>query len=77
MASYGELTFSMADLYGPAFGFSTTRNVSLPEEDDQKALVDDQNTAKKNPAHHDPKLSRNILIGIAIIGVVIAMFSIY
>lgn len=72
----GELTFKMADLYGQDFGFNTTRTESLPEEEDQLALVDDQALAKKNPVHHDPKISRNILIGMAIIGVIIILFSI-
>lgn len=72
----GELTFHMSDLYGQSFGFGTTRTETLPEEDDQMALVDDQTAAKKNPANHDPKVSRNILIGLAIIGVIIIVFSI-
>jgi len=72
----GELAFSMADVYGHGFGFNTTRTATLPEEDDQLALVDDQSSAKKNPANHDPKMSRNILVGVAIIAVIIVLFSI-
>lgn len=72
----GELSFKMADIYGQNFGFNTTRAETLPEEEDQNALVDDQALAKKNPVHHDPKISRNILIGMGVIGAIIILFSI-
>lgn len=73
----GELGFKLSDLYGPKFGQpTTTRDETIPEASDQVALVDDQKMAAKNPATHDAGLSKNILIGIGIIGVLIVVFSI-
>lgn len=73
----GELGFKMSDLYGQKFGVPvTTRDETIPEAADQVALPDDQKMAVKNPATHDAALSKNILIGIAIIGIVIVVFSI-
>ncbi|MGE7954922.1 hypothetical protein [Lysinibacillus xylanilyticus] len=72
----GQLGFSLVDLYGHKFGAVTTRDETIPEASDQVALVDDQKMAAKNPATHDAALSKNILIGIAIIGVIIVLFSI-
>lgn len=69
----GALNFYMKDLYGQ--GFNDTRLQTVPEEGDQLALVDDQDLAKKNPVNHDPAISRNILIGIIAIIVIIILFS--
>ena len=51
MANYGALNFKMSDLYGGIYG---TTEQTIPDAEDQKALVDDQkavaevsNTGKK------------------------------
>lgn len=70
-----ELTFYMKDLYGSGSGYMDSRTQTVPEEDDQNALVDDQTLAAKNPVMHDPSVSRNILIGIVIMVAIIILFS--
>ena len=39
MASYGALNFAMSDVYG---GIGGTTETTIPDANDQKALVDDQ-----------------------------------
>lgn len=72
----GELNFYMHDLYGHNYGAKNTRAESLPEAEDQMALVDSQETAVKQPVDHDPQLSKNILIGIGIFAIIVVAFSI-
>lgn len=71
----GALNFYMKDVYGNGSGYMDSRTQTVPEEGDQLALVDDQDTAKKNPVRHDPKASRNIIIGIIAIMVIVILFS--
>lgn len=71
----GALNFYMKDLYGHGNGYMDSRTQTVPEEGDQLALVDDQELASKNPVRHDPAISRNIIIGILAIMVIIILFS--
>jgi len=68
------LNFYSKDLYGS--GYMDSRMQTVPEEQDQVALVDDQETAVKHQVRHDPAISRNILVGLGIITIVIVLFSI-
>lgn len=69
----GALNFYAKDVYGE--GFADTRSQTVPEENDQMALVDDQELAEKNPAKHDPAISRGIIIGLIIMLAIIFIFS--
>lgn len=71
----GALNFFMKDVYGHESGYMDSRTQTVPEEQDQLALVDDQDAAKKNPVMHDPKASRNIIIGIVAIIAIVILFS--
>jgi hypothetical protein len=75
MAGYGELSFGLADLY-PNMGFMTTRDLSLPEPDDQKTLVDDQALAEKHDTTQDPMTSKGMWIGLSILVAIMVIFSI-
>lgn len=68
------LNFYARDIYGT--GYADTRNQTVPEADDQMALVDDEELAVKNPVNQDPAIPRNMLIGIIVMIVVIFAFSV-
>lgn len=70
----GELNFFVSDIYGS--GYKNTRTESVPEAEDQMALVDSEDLARKQPVDHDPSLSKNILIGIGIFAIIVVAFSI-
>ncbi|HCN7007100.1 TPA: hypothetical protein N6134_005063 [Escherichia coli] len=68
------VNFSMADVYGPSYGYSTTRMQSVPEENDQEALAD--TTTATSDVHTDPGAKRNMVIALIGVLVVMVLFSI-
>jgi hypothetical protein len=64
------MDFGFNDLY-PNQGFFNTRAASIPEAADQVTLADDTEAAAKVQSHHDPALSKRILIALAVMVVLI------
>lgn len=56
----GQMNFGLADAY-PGMGFWTTRQQTVPEAEDQMALVDDEDLAHDNPDLHKTNLTRRSL----------------
>lgn len=71
----GELSFKLTDLYGHKFGYESTRSLVTPEAEDQLALVDSEDLAKKVTPNADPSFPRNILIGFFILTMAMIFFS--
>ncbi|KYC77729.1 hypothetical protein B4092_4704 [Bacillus licheniformis] len=70
----GELFFHTADLY-PNLGFMSTRTATLPEVEDQHALVDDEDMAKEVDVKQNPITYKQILLGFGIIFLFVFLFS--
>ena len=70
----GKLSFPIKNVYGNS-GFQTTRENTVVEPEDQNTLVDDQDLGEKLQVNHDPSLSKNIIVGILAITVIIILFS--
>ena len=65
------MEFYLNDLY-PNQGFYNTRNQTIPEADDKKALAEDNQATVK--AKTNPKSKSNILIGLVILlAIVVAL----
>lgn len=67
----GELSHYMKDLY-PNMGFENTTYLSIPEAEDQQAMVDDQKVAEETAKSSNKAGHKNILLGIILL--VIIMF---
>lgn len=70
----GELYFGMNDLY-PGMGFYNTTHATQPEAADRQALVDDWDTAKKNP-NVDPEKNKKIWVSVIATVIIMIAFSI-
>jgi hypothetical protein len=69
------ISYSMADLYPGMSGYYTTRTTTVPEAEDQTALVDDEELAKETSIHTTPQKHRNIFLSIITVIVVMFVFS--
>lgn len=65
--------FTMADIYGHDFGYATTRMQSIPEENDQEVLLDENIAAED--VHTDPAAKRNMMLFVIGALVLIVLFS--
>lgn len=71
----GSMNFGLADLY-PGMGFWTTRGETVPEADDQLALVDDEDAAHNNPELGKSQLThRSLWVSIAVIFGIVFLLS--
>lgn len=69
------MNYGLADLYGTNYGFYQTRQQSIPEADDQEALIDESETIKDNPHNVDPKKQKSIFVSVAVILALIVFLS--
>ena len=70
----GALNFSFGDIY-PNLGSGTTRLLTVPEAEDQTSLVDDQEMAQAAQVQHSPQASKNIILSLIIIFVVMVLLG--
>jgi hypothetical protein len=75
MAGVGALNFGLADLYGSSMGFYQTRQQSIPEADDQDALVDEPEVSARNPHNVDPAKHKSIFVSVGVVLVLIFLMS--
>ncbi|MDA2733461.1 hypothetical protein PDR34_27430 [Bacillus cereus] len=62
----GEMSHYMKDLY-PNMGFQNTTYQTIPEAEDQQALVDDQKIAEETGKMENKAGHKNIMLGIVLI----------
>ncbi|QWG70200.1 hypothetical protein EXW32_27820 (plasmid) [Bacillus mycoides] len=67
----GELSHFKKDLY-PNLGYENTSFLTIPEAEDQQAMVDDQKVAEETAKSSNKAGHKNILLGIVLL--VIIMF---
>lgn len=67
----GEMNHFMKDLY-PNMGFQNTTYTTIPEAEDQQALVDDQKIAEESAKQKNSGGHKNIMLGIILL--IIIMF---
>ncbi|AGT13372.1 hypothetical protein O144_gp13 [Bacillus phage Wip1] len=67
----GELSHFKKDLY-PNLGFENTSYLSIPEAEDQQAMVDDQKVAEETARTSNKAGHKNIMLGIVLL--IIIMF---
>lgn len=75
MAGVGAMNFGLADLYGPGYGFYRTNQQSIPEADDQEALIDESEKIKDNPHNVDPKQQKSIFVAVGVVLMLVVFLS--
>jgi capsular polysaccharide biosynthesis protein len=71
------LNFTMADLYPGMAGYYTTRTTTVPEAEDQNALVDDEEASRENSVHTSPAAHRNMFMSIAVVVAIMMLYSFF
>ncbi|HDR7311501.1 TPA: hypothetical protein QCX08_004009 [Bacillus cytotoxicus] len=70
----GELSHFMKDLY-PNMGFQNTTYTTIPEAEDQNALVDDQKVAEESQKADNKAGHKNIMLGIVLILIIMFLLG--
>jgi hypothetical protein len=75
MPGQGQMSFLMSDVYPGMYGHYDTRATTIPEAEDQQALVDDDEAARENSVHTSPAQHRNIFVSIIVVFIFMFLVS--